>query len=133
MNWALIAAGFLSLTGSVIHGVVGDRIVRRIDDASLPRNPFKGLSSKFLIRVTWHFVTIAFLVLGIALVVVGTAPDITAASGVVYVTGAAFACWSVFALTAGFKRGGIRAFKSHPGPVVFVIIVLLISWGAVQL
>ncbi len=133
MNWALIAAGSLSLMGSVIHGVVGDRIVRRIDDASLPRNPFKGLSTKLLIRVTWHFVTIAFLVLGIALVVVGTKPGITAASGVAYVAGAALACWSVFALIAGFRRGGIRVFKAHPGPIGFLLTVLLIFWGVTQL
>ncbi len=133
MNWALIAAGSLSLTASVIHGVVGDRIVRRIDEAALPGNPFKDLSSKVLIWVTWHFVTIAFLVLGIALVVVGTRPDATAASGVAYVAGAAFACWSVFALVVGFRRGGIRVFKSHPGPVIFLLTVLLIFWGAGRL
>ena len=133
MNWALIAAGSLSLAGSVIHGAVGDRIIRRIDDASLPGNPFKGLSSKILIRVTWHFVTIAFLVLGIALVVAGTKPDVTAASGIAYVAGAAFACWSIFALVVGVRRGGIRVFKSHPGPVLFLLTTGLISWGATQL
>lgn len=133
MNWPLIAAGALSLTGSLVHGVVGDRIVRRINEATLPGNPFKGVSTMLLIRVTWHFVTIAFLVLGSALVVVGTKPDLSAASGVAYVAGAAFACWSVFALVAGFRRGGIRVFKSHPGPIIFVLNVALISWGTGQL
>ncbi|MDQ3956229.1 MAG: hypothetical protein M3285_11850 [Actinomycetota bacterium] len=133
MNWPLIAAGSLSLMGSAIHGVVGDRIVRRIDEASLPGNPFQGVSTMLLIRVTWHFVTIAFLVLGVALLVVGAKPEVTATSGVAYVAGAAFACWSVFALVAGFRRGGIRVFKSHPGPIAFVVTVVLISWGAAQL
>ncbi len=81
MNWPLIAAGSLSLMGSAIHGVVGDRIVRRIDEASLPGNPFQGVSTMLLIRVTWHFVTIAFLVLGVALLVVGAKPEVTATSG----------------------------------------------------
>ena len=133
MNWAFIAAGSLSLLGSAIHGVVGDRIVRRIDAAALPRNPFEGVSTMLLIRVTWHFVTITFLVLGIALVAVGTKPEVTAATGVAYVAGAAFACWSLFALVSGFKRGGIRVFKSHPGPIVFVLTALLIVWGTAQL
>jgi hypothetical protein len=133
MNWALLAAGSLSLMGSVIHGVVGDRIVRRIDDASLPGNPFTGVSTKVLIRVTWHFVTIAFFVLGVALVATGAKPHIAAATGVAYVAGAAFAGWSIFALTAGFKHGGMRAFTAHPGPVIFLLTVVLISWGAAQL
>lgn len=133
MNWALIAAGSLSLVGSAIHGVVGDRIIRRIDEDSLPENPFEGVSTMLLIRVTWHFVTIAFLVLGSALVIVGAIPHVTAAPGVAYVSGAAFASWSIFASIAGSRRGGIRVFKSHPGPVIFLLTVLLISWGARQL
>ena len=133
MNWPLIVAGSLALLGSAIHGIVGDRIVRRIEEAKLPGNPFPGLSSKLLIRVTWHFVTIAFLVLGISLATIGVKPEIDAASGVAYVAGAAYAGWSVFALIAGFRHGGIRVFKSHPGPLVFVLTVALISWGAVLL
>lgn len=133
MNWALIAAGSLSLMGALIHGVVGDRIVRRIDGSLLPGNPFAGLSTMLLIRVTWHFVTIAFAVLGIALVVVGTRPDVSAAFGVAYVAGAAFVCWSLFAFVAGFRSGGMRALKSHPAPVIFLLTVVLIFWGASQL
>lgn len=133
MNWPLITAGMLSLAGSLIHGAIGDRIVRRVNDDSLPANPFRGLSTKLLIRVTWHFVTISFFVFGIALVVVGSQPQSSAASGVAYVIGATFACWSAFALIAGISRGGIRVLKSHPGPIGFVLTVLLISWGAAQL
>ena len=35
MNWPLLAAAALSLSAALIHGVVGDRIVRRIDATTL--------------------------------------------------------------------------------------------------
>ena len=133
MNWPLTAAGALALLGALIHGVVGDRIVRRIDADRLPGNPFEGVSTMLLIRVTWHFVTIAFFVLGIGLVAVGANPEGSAATGVAYVAGAAFSCWSIFALALGLKRSGVRTFAAHPGPIVFVLNVVLISWGIVQL
>ena len=133
MNWSLIAAGALSLTASAIHGVVGDRIIRRIDATTLPGSPFEGLSTMLLIRVTWHFVTIAFAVVGLALAVIGVVPRIEGGVGVAFVAGAAFASWSLFALIVGFKRGGIRVFRSHPGPIIFVLTAGLIAWGGIQL
>ena len=133
MNWALIGAGFLSLMASMIHGGVGDRIIRRIDGSSLPGNPFAGLSTMLLIRVTWHFVTIAFFVLGGALIAVGVRPDTAAATGVAYVAGAAFVCWSIFAFIAGLRSSGMRALKSHPAPIIFLLTVFLIFWGVLEL
>lgn len=133
MNLAFLAAGLLALVGSGIHGFVGDRIVRRIEEDALPGNPFTGIPTKVLIRVTWHFVTIAFLVLGIALLVIGIAPQQGNAGGVAYVSGAAFACWGAFALAYGFRRGGIKVLRSHPGPIVFLLTTALIAWGSAQL
>jgi hypothetical protein len=134
VSWAFLVAGCLALMGSAIHGGVGDAIVRRIDDEKLPGNPFAGISTKLLIRVTWHFVTIAFFVLGVALVWIGVTPHGSEVRGVAYVAGACFFCWAVFTLTAGFRRGGgLRAFRAHPGPIVFVLTVILIAWGTAQL
>lgn len=133
MNWPFVVAGCLSLLGCVVHGGVGDRIVRRIDNEQLPGNPFTGITTRLLIRVTWHFTTIAFLVLGVGLVAIGIAPDRPEARGVAYLAGAAFACWAMFALIAGFARAGARAFFSHPGPIVFVVTVVLIVVGTARL
>jgi hypothetical protein len=119
--------------GSAIHGGVGDRIVRRIDEQKLPGNPFAGISTKLLIRVTWHFVTIAFLVLGVALLSIGIGARGPADRGVAYVAGACFSSWAVFALVAGFRHGGMRVFRSHPAPIIFLLTVILIAWGASQL
>lgn len=133
MNWPLFAAGFLSLIAASIHGIVGDRILRRIDEEMLPGNPFPGLSTFLLIRVSWHFVTIAFLVLGVSLVAVGLDPEIDGARGVAYVAGAAFACWSTFASIAGVRHGGVRVVKAHPAPLIFLLTVGLIFLGGSEL
>lgn len=134
MNWPLLAAGFISLSGALIHGIVGDRIVRRLDTGTLPTNPFgDGGSTKFLIRVSWHFVTIAFLVLGVGLVLVALRPGSSASVGVAYVAGAAISCWVVFALTAVFLRGGVIAWTRHPAPYLLSAASALIWWGAASL
>jgi hypothetical protein len=127
VNWAFVASGSLALLGSAIHGIVGDRIVRGLDSAALGGRP------RFLIRVTWHFTTIAFAVLGVALVFVGVTPDSGASTGVAYGAGALFSCWSAFALIAGFMRGGLRGWLSHPAPFMLSITAALIWWGGTQL
>ena len=57
-----------------------------------------------MIRVTWHFVTIAFMILGIALLLVSIKPELVVASGVAVLAGVAFACWSSFALIAAIRE-----------------------------
>ena len=133
MSWQLVLAGALALFGAGIHGWVGDRIVRRIADDALPRNRFEGISTKFLIRVTWHITTLAFLVLGVGLVWVGLAPRAAAATGVAFVAAAAFLSWSVLAFAAGFKHGGMQVFRSHPAPAIFLLTAGLAAWGAAGL
>ncbi len=133
MNEGLLAAGGLALLGAAIHGLVGDRIVRRIRDESLPGNPFRGISTKFLIRITWHFVTVAFFVLGVALVFAGSRPSMSAATGIAYVAGAAYICWSVLGLVGGVRHAGLSVLRAHPAPIVFLVMVALIWWGEGQL
>ncbi len=65
----------MALRGAAIHGVVGDRLVRRIEPEWL------GRRAKFLIHVTWHFTTIAFVVLGVDVVWAGLEPESSAATG----------------------------------------------------
>ena len=133
MSWQLVLAGTLALFGAAVHGVLGDRIVRRIADDALPRNRFRGISTKFLIRVTWHITTIAFFVPGIGLLWVGVQPEAAAATGVAYVAAAAFLSWSVLAFVAGFKHGGLQVFRSHPAPAIFLLTAGLSAWGATGL
>lgn len=133
MNEPLLAAGALALIAAGVHGGVGDRIVRRIDEQVLPGNPFEGIPTKLLIRVTWHVTTTAFAVLGVALVAVGIAPELAAATGVAYVGGAAFSIWGVLTITAALRRGRLRALKAHPAPLAFLLTAGLVWWGVARL
>jgi len=135
MNWQLFIAGLISVSGALIHGIVGDRIVQSLNVASLPRNPFGNESStKFLIRVSWHFVTIAFVVLGLGLIAVAIGPRSPAAPGVAYVAGVTMACWGIFGIGAVILRGGgIKTWFRHPAPYLLSAAAILIWWGAASL
>ena len=122
-----MVAGCIAVLASIIHGVVGDRIVRRIDTDAI------GGRVKFLLRATWHFTTITFGILGIALLWAGVKPGSTAATGVAYTAGALFSCWSVLALISGFMRGGARGWVAHPAPLMLSAATALIWWGATWL
>jgi hypothetical protein len=131
VNWALLATGVMGLAAAAIHGIVGDRIVRRLDADKLGGNPFDAaLSTKFLIRVSWHFVTIAFAGLGASLVVVGVTEDPAASTGVAYTAGVLFTSWAVFSLIVGYSRGGMRAWLVHPAPILLSLAAILSWWGA---
>ncbi|MFN2593655.1 MAG: hypothetical protein ABR579_02055 [Actinomycetota bacterium] len=131
MNWPLITAGSLAIIGTLIHGIIGDRIVRRLEPEALQGNPFgSGRNTKFLIRVTWHFTTIAFATLGIALVVAGVSPRSAAALGIAYGAGALFTCWASLVLVAGFVRGGPRQLFAHPAPLMLSVTAVLVWLGA---
>lgn len=127
MNWPLLVAGCFALLATAIHGIVGDGLVRRAQ--------ITGQDSrlKFLVRVSWHFTTIAFAVPGIALITMGVEPDSTAATGVAYVSGGLFTLWATFALVASFLRGGARAWLKHPAPVLLSLAAGLIWWGVTRL
>lgn len=126
MNWMLLAAGGLLLIGAGIHGWVGDRIVRNVDAKAL-----RG-RTRFLIRVTWHFTTIAFAIVGIALAAAG-ADQGSASLGATYVAGALVASWALFALVTGFVRGGTRSLLVHPAPSMLTLAAALIWLGATSL
>lgn len=134
MNWPLLAAGALALLGSGIHGAVGDGIVRRIDADSLPKSSFgDGSSTKFLIRAAWHFTTIAFVVTGVALVFSGVRPDEGLSRGLAYSAGSLLTCWAALGLIAGFVRGGVRGWVTHPAPILLSISAALVWFGSTSL
>ncbi len=134
MKWPLLLAGCIALLGAGIHGVVGDRIVRRIEPDSLPASRFGGGSStKFLIRVSWHFVTIAFVIAGIGLGAAGLQPRWDAATGLAYEAAALITCWALFGLAGSHARAGIRAWTKHPAPVILTLTSALAWWGAATL
>ncbi len=132
MNAPLIAAGLLALIGAAIHGVGGERlVVQKIAPTTLPATRFGGPAmTKTMIHAAWHMTTIAFMTVGLDLLVAGVALSGDTARGLA-VTGAAastgFAAL-VFGMGGAYKhfpRGLLR----HPAPVLLTATAVLAWWG----
>ena len=74
MNVPLIVAGSLAILGAAIHGVGGELlVVRQLSQGMLPSSRFGGpRTTKLMIHTTWHLTTIAFLTVGLALLLSGS-------------------------------------------------------------
>jgi hypothetical protein len=131
---ALIAAGCLALIAAAIHGGVGDVVVvRRLSLETLSSSRFGGpRMTMAMIHVTWHIATIAFLVIGIALLLAGTVLDADEARAIAFVGAGAFTGFGALALGIGFAHTRTpRAFLRHPGPLVLTAVGVLALLGAV--
>src|SRR4051794_41863117 len=75
VNAPLIAAGSLALIGAAVHGVGGEvLVVGKLAPAMLPPSRFGGpRATKTMLHATWHMTTVAFLTVGGALIVAGSA------------------------------------------------------------
>jgi len=91
VNVPLIVAGSLAILGAALHGVGGEvGVVRRLSPGMLPSTPFGGPgTTKTMIHVTWHMTTIAYLTVGSALIVAGSALEGDAARGLALVAAGA--------------------------------------------
>ena len=133
MTGPLIVAGFLAVAGAAIHGVGGETLViRKLSPAVLPSSPFGGpRMTQAMIHVTWHMTTIAFLTVGVALLLSGTVLDGDTARGLA--TLAAGAATGFAALAVGLGAAYMRSPRkllSHPGPAVLTAVAALAWWGA---
>jgi hypothetical protein len=84
-----------------------------------------------MIHVTWHMTTIAFLSVGIALLVSGSILDGDAAEAVALAGAGAATGFAALALGLGgaYMRSPRSLFR-HPGPVVLTVTAVLAWWGA---
>ena len=133
VNVALIVAGSLAVLGAALHGVGGEvLIVRRLTSKTLPATGFGGpVMTKAMIHATWHVTTIAFLALGVALLLSGSVLNGEAARAIGLLgAGAAtgFAA-AVIGLGAAYMRSP-RSLLRHPGPTVLAATAALAWWGA---
>ena len=133
MNVPLILAGSLAILGAGIHGVGGEVLVlRKLSPRMLPSNRFGGpRSTRSMIHVTWHMTTIAFLTVGSALVLSGSALHGDSARGIGMP--AARASTGFAALAAGLPAADTRSARfllRHPAPVVLTLTAALAWWGA---
>jgi hypothetical protein len=136
MNGQLIAAGFLAVLAATIHGGAGELLVmRRLSPETLAGTTFGGPRMTWaMIHVTWHVTTIAFLAVGIALLLSGSVLEGDAARGVGLVAAGTSTGFAVVAVGVG--AAGTRTPRSllrHPGPVALTVVAALAWWGALLL
>jgi hypothetical protein len=133
VNGPLIAAGCLGIAGAAVHGVGGEvLVVRKLSPGNLAASAFGGpRMTMAMIHVTWHMTTIAFLSVGIALLVSGSILDGDAAEAVALAGAGAATGFAALALGLGgaYMRSPRSLFR-HPGPVVLTVTAVLAWWGA---
>jgi hypothetical protein len=84
-----------------------------------------------MIHVTWHMTTVAFLTVGIALIVSGSVLHGDTARGIAVVAAVASTGFAALAVVlGGAYRGFPRSFLRHPGPVVLTATAALAWLGA---
>jgi hypothetical protein len=133
VNIPLMLAGSLALLAAAIHGIVGEvAVVRRLGGQKLPPSRFGGpRMTMAMIHVTWHIATAAFLAVGVALLVAGSALDGDAARGIGIVAAGAFTGFAAVGLGLGalYMRSP-RFLLRHPGPVALGAVAAFAWWGA---
>jgi hypothetical protein len=133
MNVPLIIAGAISLLAAAIHGVAGELlVVRRLSLEQLPRTTFGGARmTKAMIHVTWHITTVAFLAVGVALILSGTALHGDTRHAMALLAAGTSTGFAVLAV--GLGSGTVRSPRSllhHPGPIALTSVAVL-AWAGV--
>jgi hypothetical protein len=130
VNVPLILAGSLAILGAVIHGVGGEVFVaRKLSPAMLPPSPFGGpRATKAMIHVTWHLTTIAYVTVGLALLLSGSVLHGDAARGIGLL---AAATSTGFAAVAVGLAASPRSLFRHPGPAMLIVTAALAWWGTI--
>jgi len=133
VNVPLIVAGSLAILGSAVHGVAGELVVaKRLSPGALPSTPFGGpRATKSMIHVTWHMTTVAYLTVGVALLLSGSVLDGESARAIGLL--AAGASTGLAAVAVGLGAAHTQSPRSllrHPGPGALTATAALAWWGA---
>jgi hypothetical protein len=129
----LIVAGSLAIVGAAIHGVGGEiLVVRNLSPAMLPSSRFGGpRATKAMIHTTWHITTVAFLTVGVALLLSGSVLDGDTAQGIAMLAAGASTGFAAVAVGLGAAYAkSPRSLFLHPGPALLVATAALAWWGA---
>lgn len=133
MNAPLVVAGCLATLAAAIHGAAGEiLVVRRLSTERLAASPFGGpRMTKAMIHVTWHLTTVAFLAVGVGLLLSGAVIDGEAARGLALLGAAAASGFALVAvgLGAAYMRSP-RFLYRHLGPLILSATAALAWWGA---
>ena len=130
MNAALIAAGCIYVLAAAIHGGAGEAlVVRSLSLDTLPATRFGGpRMTRAMVHVTWHLTTMAFLTIGVALLLAGTVLDGDSARGIEYVGAVAATGFAAIAVSLGIANTrSPGSLLRHPGPIVLTAGAVL-AW-----
>lgn len=133
MDVALIVAGSFAILGALVHGVAGEvLVVRKLSAGALPPSRFGGPQmTRAMIHVSWHIATVAFLVVGCALLLAGSVLDGAAAQGLAIVAAAAMSGFAaVVVVLGGVETRSPRSLLRHPGPPLLTATAVLAWVGA---
>jgi hypothetical protein len=132
VNAPLIAAGFLAIVATAVHGVAGEvLVVRKLSPGTLPPSRFGGpRMTKTMIHVSWHITTIAFLTVGTALLLSGLVLHGDTARAIGLVAAGASTGFAAVAVVLGGATQSPRSLLTHPGPVALAATAALAWWGA---
>lgn len=133
MDVPLTVAGSLAVLGASVHGLGGELlVVRKLSPETLPSSRFGGpRMTKAMIHATWHMTTVAFLAIGISLLVAGSVLDGDTAQAIAVMAAGAFTGFAAVALGLGIAHTrSPRNLLRHPGPIVLTATAALAWWGA---
>ena len=107
-------------------------MVRKLSTGRLPATSFGGPGmTKAMIHATWHMTTVAFLAVGSALLLAGSALDGDAARALGLLGAGAATGFAAIALGLGAAHTrSPRGLYRHPGPLVLTTSAALAWWGA---
>jgi hypothetical protein len=108
-------------------------VVRKLSPEVLSGSAFGGpRMTRAMIHVTWHVTTVAFLTVGVALLLSGSVLEGDTARGVrLFAAGTATAFAAVVMGLGAAETKSPRMLVRHPGPVVLTATAALAWWGAV--
>jgi hypothetical protein len=133
VNVPLILAGSLAVLGAAIHGFGGELlVVRKLSPAMLPPSRFGGPRATMrMIHVTWHVATLAFLTVGCALLIAGSALHGDTRRGLAFLAAGASTGFAALVVGMGAGAPGFpRALVRHPAPAMLTATALLAWLGA---
>lgn len=134
MNWPFAIAGGLAFVGAAIHGIAGDRLLQKMARDALRTNATGSFEyGRTLVRVSWHFVTLTFVLSGFALLYLGLNSTTRLAPGLVGFLGVLYTCFALFAVAIAVGKPQMRFFFTHPAPFALSTIAALIWWGAASM
>ena len=136
MDAPLIAAGSLALLGAAIHGIGGELlVVRKLSVGVLPPSRFGGPRLTLaMIQASWHLTTVAFVAVGVALLLAGGVLDGDAAEALALLAAAAATGFAAIVLALGATATrSPRGLLQHPAPILLSTTAALAWWGALTL